>query len=89
LVAQARLERLETALIEQPWRANERLEGDCPTALFCLPDDEDQAVEAARILLAHGADPGARNDKGQTPADWARLKGLDDAAELMEQTRAR
>jgi ankyrin repeat protein len=88
-VADGRLERLETALTEQPWRANERLPGDCPTALYCLPDDEETAVEAARILLAHGADPKARNDKGQTPADWARLKGLDDAAELMEQGHAR
>jgi ankyrin repeat protein len=83
-VAQGRLERLEAALTEQPWRANERLAGDCPTALYCLPDDEEAACEAARMLLAHGADPGVRNAKGQTPADWARLKGLDDAADLIE-----
>lgn len=86
-VAQGRLERLEAALTEQPWRANERLAGDCPTALYCLPDDEDIAAEAARILLDHGADPLVRNDKGQTPADWARLKGLDEAAALMERGR--
>jgi uncharacterized protein len=88
-VADGRLERLEAALAEQPWRANERLPGDCPTALYCLPDDEELAVEATRILLAHGADPGVRNDKGQTPADWGRLKGLDEAADLMELGRAR
>jgi ankyrin repeat protein len=87
-VAQGRLERLEAALTEQPWRANERLAGDCPTALYCLPDDEEVASEAARILLAHGADPGVRNVKGQTPADWARLKGLDEAADLMERGHA-
>ncbi len=87
-VAQGRLERLDAALIEQPWRANERLAGDCPTPLYCLPDDEEAAAEAARILLAHGADPGVRNDKGQTPADWARLKGLDDAADLIERAHA-
>lgn len=82
--AQARLDRLDAALTEQPWRVNERLGGDCPTALYCLPDDEAAAVEVARILLVHGADPADRNDKGQTPADWARLRGLDEAAELME-----
>jgi ankyrin repeat protein len=87
--AEARLDRLDAALTEQPWRANERLPGDCPTPLYCLPDDEEAAVEVARILLAHGADPAARNDKGQTPADWARLRGLDQAAELMEAAHAR
>jgi ankyrin repeat protein len=86
---QARLDRLQAALAEQPWRANERLAGDCPTALYCLPDDEEGAAEVARILLAHGADPRMRNDKGQTPADWARQRGLDEAAELMGQGDAR
>jgi ankyrin repeat protein len=86
---QARLERLQAALTEQPWRANERLPGDCPTPLYCLPDDEEAAVDVARILLAHGADPSVRNDKGQTPADAARAQGLDDAAELMEAGHAR
>jgi ankyrin repeat protein len=87
--AEARLERLEAALTQQPWRANERLPGDRPTPLYCLPDDEEAAAEVARILLTHGADPAARNDKGQTPADWARLRGLDDAGDLMEHARAR
>lgn len=86
--AQGRLERLEAALSEQPWRANERLPGDGPTPLFCLPDDEELAADVARILLAHGADPSVRNDKGQTPAEAARLRGLDDAADLMERVHA-
>jgi ankyrin repeat protein len=87
--AQARLERLETALAEQPWRANERLPGDGPTPLYCLPDDEDRAVEVAGTLLAHGADPAVRNDKGQTAAGAARARGLDDAAGLIEAAQAR
>jgi len=86
---QARLERLEAALTDQPWRANERLPGDGPTPLYCLPDDEEMAVEVARILLAHGADPTVRSDKGQTPADAARVRGLDDAAALMDCRHAR
>jgi ankyrin repeat protein len=82
--AQARLARLDAVLKAQPERVHERLPGDFPTPLFVMPDDEAQAVEVARILLAHGADPSVRNDKGQTPADAARARGLDDAAELME-----
>ena len=84
LAAQGRLERLAAALEAQPWRAHERLPGDAPTPLFCLPDDEDQAVAVARILLAHGADPAEHNDKGRTAIDAARARGLEDAAELME-----
>jgi hypothetical protein len=86
---EARLERLEAALAVQPQRVHEKLPGDCPTPLFCLPDDDEQAEDVARILLAHGADPRLRNDKGQTAADAARARGLDDAAELMEGRDAR
>jgi ankyrin repeat protein len=79
------LARLEAVLDADLSLANHRLaEDDCPTPLFCLPDDDDQAVEVARILLAHGADPTARNTAGRTPADAARVRGLDEAAELME-----
>ncbi len=77
--------RLDAVLAADPSLANQRLaEDDSPTPLFCLPDDEDSAVEAARILIAHGADTTVRDAKGRTPADAARSRGLDDAAELME-----
>jgi ankyrin repeat protein len=51
--------------------------------LFCLPDDVDDAVAVARLLLARGADPRARNGKDDTPADAARKRGLDEAAAVL------
>jgi len=83
LASRAWLERLAAVLAADPSLANHRLPGDAPTPLFCLPDDEDDAVAVAGLLLAHGADPTQRNDKGDTPADAARKRGLDDAAELL------
>jgi ankyrin repeat protein len=78
-------ERLEAVLRADPDRANESVgDDDRPTPLFCLPDDEDAAVEAADILLRHGANPGTRNKHGCTPVDAARTRGLDEAAELIE-----
>jgi hypothetical protein len=82
------LGRLTAVLETEPGLANHRLaHDDAPTPLYCLPDDEDAAVEAARILIAHGADPMVRDAKGRTPADAARARGLDEAAELMEGAR--
>jgi ankyrin repeat protein len=81
----AAFERLKAVLAAEPALANHRLaDEDAPTPLYCLPDDEDDAVEAARILIAHGADPAVRNAKGRTPADAARARGLEEAAEVME-----
>jgi hypothetical protein len=79
------LPRLEVVLAADPSLADERLPVDqAPTPLFCLPDDEDAAEEVARILMAHSADPRARDADGRTPADAARARGLDEAAQLME-----
>jgi ankyrin repeat protein len=64
-------------------------EGDAPTLLFCLPDDEAAAVEIAEILLEGGADPKTRNRHGQTAAEVARERGLDDAADLIEAGQGR
>lgn len=81
-------ERLEAVLRAEPDRANlRRARDDDPTPLFYLPDDDDKAVEVARILLRHGADPQTRNKNGQTAIDAARRRDLDDAAELMEEWR--
>ncbi|MPZ37698.1 MAG: hypothetical protein GEU95_06485 [Rhizobiales bacterium] len=51
--------------------------------LFCLPDDEDEAVEMTTLLLAHGADPSVTNKDGLTAEQVARKRGLIDAADLM------
>jgi hypothetical protein len=83
LASQARLDRLAAVLDAEPQRISEVLPGDAPTVLFCLPDDEDDAVAVARLLLARGADPRARNGKDDTPADAARKRGLDEAAAVL------
>jgi len=78
--------RLEAVLATEPELANHRLHTeDAPTPLYCLPDDDEAAMEIAEILLRHGADPKARNGQERTPADAARQRGLDDAADLIEE----
>ncbi len=54
------------------------------TTVFCLPEDDGQAVEIVELLLAHGTDPTIRNSDGATAADCARKCGLDDASELID-----
>jgi ankyrin repeat protein len=82
------LERLAAVLASEPALAGETLQEEtAPTLLFCLPDDDDAAVAVARLLIAHGADPGVRDPKGRTPADAARARGLDEAAEAIEAAR--
>jgi uncharacterized protein len=77
------LERLELVLWEEPALA--QMKNSAGDPLICdLPDDEDGAAEVAAILLRHGADPLARNVKGDTAAQIARKRGLDDAAEVIE-----
>jgi uncharacterized protein len=48
-----------------------------------LPGDGAKAMEIARLFLAHGADPSVRNPAGQTAADLARNRGLDEVADLL------
>jgi uncharacterized protein len=77
------VERLRELLVQEPDRAN-REDRPGEPALFCLPDDEEKAVEVAELLLSFGADATFRNPLGQTPAEVARRRGLDDAAALLE-----
>jgi ankyrin repeat protein len=87
LAWQGRVERLAELLDAEPDLVNLSPPNahDAPTPLFCLPDDEDAAVATTRLLLARGADPAVRNPKGQTPAEMARRRDLDEAAELMDE----
>ena len=54
------------------------------TPLFCLPDDEDAAVDMAQFLIALNADTRVQDSDGHTPADAARKRGLDRAAACIE-----
>jgi ankyrin repeat protein len=77
------IDRLHELLAEEPnWANREDRPGE--PALFCLPNDEEKAVEVAELLLSSGADPTFRNPLGLTPAQVARRRGLDDAAALLE-----
>ena len=85
LVNAAMADRLEQVLAEDPGLANFVLDADdAPTPLFCLPDDEAAAAAMAAQLLRRGADPRVRNAAGRTPAEQALLRGLDEAAEVIE-----
>jgi uncharacterized protein len=54
------------------------------TALHELPDELEQAQELIPLLLAHGADPHAKNQAGQTPAQKLEVRGLPEHADLLE-----
>jgi ankyrin repeat protein len=55
------------------------------TPLWWLPDDEAKAMTTVELLLAAGVDPAARNQEGHTAADWARRRGMLEAAARLDQ----
>ena len=68
------VDRLRDLLAEKPERARGY---DGETLLMYLPlDDEDKAMEAARLLLEHGADPTIRDPQGKTAADRAERNAM-------------
>jgi hypothetical protein len=75
--------RLRELFAEDPQLANAVAPKAGITPLFCLPDDEDAAVEMTTLLIAHGADPNIVNKEGLTAEQVARKRGLIDAADLM------
>ena len=75
------VERLRDVLAAEPKLAKSR--GDYETPLMWLPPDEARALEVVEMFLAGGADPTVRNRPGQTAADLAQRRGLDDAAALL------
>jgi ankyrin repeat protein len=77
-----KLERLREVLAEQPELA--RVAGGGHTPLMWLPpEDEAHAIQVARLLLSHGADPAPRNTEGMTAADRAERLGMFDLAEML------
>ena len=86
LIGAQRLDRVSELIRAEPALAQARgLDG---SPLLCLlPDDEEAAVEVTQFLLAHGADPRATDKNGETAIQVARRRGLDDAAELMQERR--
>src|SRR5262249_34688123 len=55
------------------------------TPLFWLPEDEQKAIEIAKLLLEHGADPGFRSTQnGSTAAEVARKRGMLEVAAILE-----
>ena len=77
------VERVRQLLTEQPELA--RVSGGGHTPLMWLPpDDESRALEIAKLLVHHGADPAARNKEGETAADRARRLEMFDVARFLD-----
>jgi ankyrin repeat protein len=76
-------ERLRELFAAEPALANAIHPRAGITPLFCLPDDEDEAIEMTELLLAHGANPDVKNSDDLTAVQSARKRGLIDAADLM------
>ncbi len=79
--------RMREVLAAEPKLA--KSSGEDETPLMWLPDDEARAREIAEMLLAGGADPTVRNKQGQTAADLASRRGLDDVAALLRSKELR
>jgi uncharacterized protein len=88
LAYHGRVERLRAVLAEESARAQE-VSANGFTPLWWLPNDAAAAVTVAQLLLAHGADPTVRSKEGTTAAEAARLRGLDEAADLIDAAAAR
>jgi ankyrin repeat protein len=76
------LERLRDILDEKPERARVTWNGHTPL-MWLPPDDEHRAMEIARLLISHGADPGLVNNDGMTAADRAERLAMYDVAAFL------
>jgi ankyrin repeat protein len=77
------IERLREVFTENPALVNQQIHDHEPP-VFCLSEKDDRAVELVELLLSFGADTSVRNGEGLTPAEMARMRGLEDAAALLE-----
>jgi ankyrin repeat protein len=76
-------ERLSELFAAEPALANLAHFRSGRTPLFWLPPQEPDALEMARFLLEHGADPRFRDKDGDTPADAARKRGFASVAAML------
>jgi hypothetical protein len=86
LVANGYIDRVRELLAEEPQWATQTFNGE--TLLFRLPDDDDEAVAMAGLLLANGADPSVVDKDGRTAAATARRYGLLKTAARLERSSA-
>jgi len=77
------VDRVRELLTEDPSRAR-LVSKDGYTPLWWLPDDEAKAMALVELLLAAGADAGAKNTEGRTAAEWATRRGMRDVATRLE-----
>ena len=81
------VDRLRELLTEKPERARGY---DGETLLMYLPpDDETKAMEAARLLLEHGADPTIKDPQGKTAADRAERNAMYQVAAFLRDAEKR
>jgi uncharacterized protein len=81
------VDRLRELLAEKPERARGY---DGETLLMYLPpDDETKAMEVARLLLEHGADPTIKDPQGKTAADRAERNAMYQVAAFLRDAERR
>ncbi len=82
-VVSGHLELARELLVEDPERVRKKdSHGDTP--LHRLPDELERAEPMLELLLAHGADPQAKNEHGKTPPEVLEERGRDDLCDLLE-----
>jgi hypothetical protein len=84
LVFLGQVERLRQVLRDEPRTKQAAATG----SLFWLPEDEDVAIEIAKLLLDSGADPHARDKAHRTPAEIAERRGMLRVAEVLSAAAA-
>ncbi|HEY4306088.1 MAG TPA: ankyrin repeat domain-containing protein [Gemmatimonadaceae bacterium] len=77
------VDQLRAALSAKPSLARAAWPGEEITALMRLPGNADTALDVARVLLEHGADPTHRNSDGLTAIDLAERRGLTKVAAFL------
>ena len=76
------LDRVRTLLRENPECVNVR-DDEGSTPLHYPYRNTQHGAEIIELLIAHGADPSAKDNEGRTPADQMLLKGRRDLAEVL------